>query len=492
MTSIVIDKLGFAYGGGPELIKDLCLGLSTDWRLGLVGRNGSGKTTLLRILAGDLPFSGTISSKATMVYFPFGLPDPGAAGPGQLMGLFPGLRPWRLEEEAGLVGLAPETLARPAGTLSPGERTKLRLAALFALDGVFPLIDEPTGGLDAAGREKVAAYLAGKGGFILVSHDRLLLETATDHILSFGRQGPELHKGSFGSFWEERARRAKTEEELSRRLSGEMVRLSEAAGRATAWAGKTERGKYGQGPVDRGFIGHKAAKAAKRAKAIADRRQRAADAKGAMRFTAEMNLALSMSPLAHRSRTLVEGRGLCLGYDGRAVLEGLDLVLEAGERLAVRGANGSGKTLLMEFLAGAGGRLLSGNLRLAAGLSVSYVPQRAALGTGSIAGLCQGMGLDVSRVRTMLHYLGLGRESLSSRLEDLSQGQARKVWLALSLAREAHLYIWDEPLDFLDLHCRSQIEDLVLESGPSLIVVEHDLAFLGRVATRILDLGGLG
>jgi lincosamide and streptogramin A transport system ATP-binding/permease protein len=489
---ISIRNLTFGYGGGPEIFKNLSLDLSDDWRLGLVGRNGRGKTTFLRLLAGELAHGGTISMAARPIYFPFGLGQGGGPVGEALLAMFPGLKPWELAREADALALAEACLGRPQGELSPGEATKVGLAALFAMGDVFPLLDEPAGGLDETGRRLVTSYLARKRGFVVVSHDRFLLEGAVDHVLSLGRAGPEVHRGSFGSYWREYEARGQSELREAKALSRETKRLGQAAKRAADWAQSTEKGKYGAGPVDRGYIGHKAAKMAKRAKAVATRREDALEAKRSFQWTAELNPPVSVSPLTFRARRMIEGRGLRLGYGGTGILEGLDLTLDRGERLAVKGPNGSGKSLLLSILAGGPGNVLAGELRIPGDLIRSYVPQRIPAMAGTVPGFARAMGADVTMVGALLHRMGFGKDDLAARVENLSAGQKRKALLAVSLSSRAHLYVWDEPLDFLDVFSRSQIEDLILAGRPGLVFVEHDPAFAGRVATSVLDLGRYG
>jgi lincosamide and streptogramin A transport system ATP-binding/permease protein len=107
---------------------------------------------------------------------------------------------------------------------------------------------------------------------------------------------------------------------------------------------------------------------------------------------------------------------------------------------------------------------------------------------GTLSDLCREKGADETKVKSLLHYLGFEKDQLRAMTQSLSRGQWRKVMLALSLSCESHLYLWDEPLDFQDFFSRAQIEDLVLESKPSLIFIEHDQTFVESVATEILDL----
>ena len=208
MALIDISRLSFTYEGSYDpVFQDLSLQLDTNWRLGLIGRNGRGKTTLLRLLMGQEIYRGTISSPVAFDYFPFSVPDGARTGEEVAEALHPGLERWRLLRELHLLDLDEGVLYRPFGTLSNGEQTRFLLALLFLGDHRFLLIDEPTNHLDLAGRDLAANYLAGKRGFILVSHDRAFLDRCVDHVLVFNRTGMEVHKGNFSSWWENKARR---------------------------------------------------------------------------------------------------------------------------------------------------------------------------------------------------------------------------------------------------------------------------------------------
>lgn len=239
MAIITIEDLTFFYDTSAEdIFSHLSLQLSTDWRLGLIGRNGRGKTTFLNLLMGKYPYRGLISSPVSFDYFPFEVENPErpalqvareAVAPftrwevqmealladgspdmlvqyGQVLEQYEASDGYCIDEllkrEANLLQISPGALARPFDTLSFGERTKLLLAALFLRKNRFLLIDEPTNHLDAQGRRAVAQYLRSKSGFLLVSHDRAVLNEAVDHILSLNRATITLQKGNY-DVWEE-------------------------------------------------------------------------------------------------------------------------------------------------------------------------------------------------------------------------------------------------------------------------------------------------
>ena len=488
MALINIANLSFAHDGGQTIFVNVSLQLDTNWKLGLIGRNGRGKTTFLKLLLGEYPFSGVIQTPVGMDYFPFTVADPGQSGFAVARSICTDLEEWRLEREASLLELSLDALARPFSTLSGGEATKLLLAALFLRGNNFLLIDEPTNHLDVQARRAVGKYLRGKSGFILVSHDRGLLDDCIDHVLSINRTDIELQRGNFSSWQMNRERQEQRELADNNRLKKDITRLEQSAKRSADWSRTAEKGKYGHGPVDRGFIGHKAARVMQRAKSVESRRNKAVEEKSQLLHNLENEAPLSMRPQPFHSRRLVECRGLSVSYGKDSVLRDISFSLMGGERLALCGRNGSGKSTLLKLLAGQPMEF-QGVLHLPKALRISYVPQDASFLRGGVQEFARACGIEESLFRAVLHRFGFERKQFDTDMGDFSAGQQKKALLAASLCQEAHLYIWDEPLNYIDVISRMQIENLILEQQLSMILVEHDQMFLQRVATDILDLG---
>lgn len=492
MALINISNLSFAHDGGQTIFDNVCLQLDTNWKLGLIGRNGRGKTTFLKLLLGEYQCSGTISAPVAMDYFPFAVTDPGQSGYAIARSLCAGLEEWRLEREASLLELSMDALERPFSTLSGGEATKLLLAALFLRENHFLLIDEPTNHLDVQARQAVGKYLRAKKGFILVSHDRSLLDNCIDHVLSINKADIELQRGNFSSWQMNRERQDQRELSENDRLKKDIVRLEQSAKRSADWSHKAEKGKYVTGHVDyfldRGFIGHKAAKMMQRAKSVESRRNKAVEEKSQLLHNLENEAPLSMRPQTFHSKRLAECKGISIGYDDTTVLRDISFSVMSGERLALSGKNGSGKSTLLKLLA-CQHREFQGSLYLPKALRISYVPQDASFLCGSLKDFAKERSIEESLFRAVLHRFGIERKQFDTDMGDFSAGQKKKALLAASLCEEAHLYIWDEPLNYIDVISRMQIENLIMEHQPSMILVEHDQMFLQRVATTILDLG---
>jgi lincosamide and streptogramin A transport system ATP-binding/permease protein len=358
---------------------------------------------------------------------------------------------------------------------------------LFLRENSFLLIDEPTNHLDMAGRALVAEYLRGKAGFILVSHDRAFLDSCTDHTLSINKANIEVIAGSFSTWWLQRQRQDAFEQAKSEKLGREIVRLKEAARQTSRWSDKVEKSKHeklksGLDP-EKGHIGRMAAKMMKRSKTIERRRENEIEEKSKLLKNIESAEILKLTPQRYHTQRLVSVRDLELSYGGRKVFSGLSFAVENGERLALTGGNGAGKSSVLRLICGED-IPCAGELEIGSRLRVSYVPQDASFLSGALDEYAQNRGIDSTRVMTILRKLDFSRAQLEKDMGGYSAGQKKKVLLAASLCESAHLYIWDEPLNYIDVISRMQIEELLLLYKPTMLFVEHDRAFCGNIANK--------
>lgn len=492
MALIDIQHLSYTYDGQYDpVFEDVCLQLDTGWRLGFVGRNGRGKTTFLKLLAGELNAGGSIRTPVSFAYFPYPVKRPERRAAAILTEICPHAEEWRLLRELSRLDVEEEALSRPFATLSHGEQTKLLLAALFCRDDPFLLIDEPTNHLDERARAGIAAYLRSKNGFILVSHDRAFLDGCVDHILAINRTRIDLQQGNFSSWYENKQREDRQEIERNERLQADIRRLSAAARRTAGWSEQAEKFKTGSRNSglrpDRGYIGHKAAKMMKRSKAIEQRRQEAAEEKAGLLHNIEIAEALKLPVLRSPAETLCALEEVTLFYGGRQIGGEIRFDVRRGERVALTGRNGCGKSSVLKLLLGEEIHH-TGRVYRTPRLEISYVPQDASRLCGPLDAFIAENRLDGPLFRAILRKLDFERVQFGKDMADYSAGQKKKVLLAKSLCEPAHLYIWDEPLNYIDIFSRMQIEQLLLEYRPTLLFVEHDSRFRDTVATKTVDL----
>jgi len=496
MPTITLSHLTFGYEGEEDLFADVSLQLETDWKLGLIGRNGRGKTTLLNILLASqedhprLEYYGTVNSPMPFEYFPYFIENKTASTYHTVTKIISDFDDWQLDRELSLLDVSLDVLSRPFETLSGGEQTKVLLAALFLKsESHFLLIDEPTNHLDTEGRKKIGEYLSRKQGFILVSHDRTLLDNCVDRTLSINRTGLELLQGNFSVWQQNQENREKFESATNKRLQKNIKQLQKAAKQTSDWSDKIEKRKYGQGPVDTGFIGAKSARMMQRSKNIAARKQQAADEKAELFQETEIDDPLTLHPLKFHSQRLFDVADLTLQY-GKPLFKPVSFSVNTGDRIALCGANGCGKSSLLKLMYDNRQFAIphTGRCIVPSSLKISYVPQDASFLSGVMRDFISARQLDESLFKAILHKFGFDKSRFNAELSECSPGQKKKVLLAASLCEEAHLYLWDEPLNYIDVLSRIQIEKALQESGATLIFVEHDAAFQESIATERLVL----
>ena len=221
-------------------------------------------------------------------------------------------------------------------------------------------------------------------------------------------------------------------------------------------------------------------------------------------------------PLSYHKERLISGQELSVRYEGAEddVLKNLTFELVQGERVFLHGENGCGKstlikTILQQVNIGQVGyemknvqqintqqsgssyaKLLvtDGEIRTASNLVVSYINQDTSFLRGDIRDFCRERNLEESLFFALLRQLDMERTQFEKRLEEFSEGQKKKVLIAASLMTPAHVYIWDEPLNYIDVFSRMQIEQLILQYQPTMILVDHDIRFQEKIATRVVEL----
>ncbi len=514
--------------GGRTVLREISFVANEGERVGIVGANGAGKTTLLRAIAGELaPDRGAVSRPpATRVGFlRQGYGDDPSSRVSDLFPLTGQVKGSgeRLAEVAGAIGderdparlhaltaeydrllaamnmesgpgvTAPEVAPETAvSMLSGGEVTRLALAQIAAEHPDLLLLDEPTNHLDLSGMAEVAGYLRGfEGPAVIVSHDRAFLDEVATHILAIDpvEHTAEMFVGGYSAFAEEQARRLEDQWEAYRRQQREEKKLkqhiSAIESRARGIENKTIDFHYRK----------RAKKVARRATTLKARLERQVEGADHVERPGKQPGGFAGGFTSERSASqVVTASHVSIGIEGRVLLEDVEFVVSRGERVALVGPNGSGKTTFLRAILGRH-PVLSGELRVAASAKVGYLAQEdgdefaGALALDPVAYLRGQVAMSRAEIGNFLHRFLFGHDLLSTPIGRLSFGERRRLSLAAMVLNQTSLLLLDEPTNHLDLPSREAFEEALSGYEGAAIAVSHDRYFLERFADRTLAIG---
>jgi ATPase subunit of ABC transporter with duplicated ATPase domains len=512
---LTFDRISASRPDGTPLFSDLTLALGSE-RVGLVGRNGSGKSTLLAIATGlREPEAGSVARHGAV-----GLlrQIPPAAGTvGRALGVEAALQamarleagegtaedavlaewdlPDRLEQALADVGLPGLGMERDVATLSGGERTRLGLAALLLAAPDVLLLDEPTNNLDREGCQAIQALLQGwRGGALVVSHDRALLE-AMDRIVELSPVGVTVHGGGWSSFVAARdAARERAAEDLerARRSMGQQAQAAQRQAEKQARRDKAGRATKARGDLPRILLGKMQERAETTAagnRVLAERQaQEARDRLDAARRQVEvvtpLTIALPPSGLP-TNRTVLALRDVVVAPAGRHLAGPLSFAITGPERVALRGPNGSGKTSLLRIAAGEA-EPASGTVQRADG-AIVMLDQHVSLLNPELS-LVENMRVYHPEMTVHQAHEALARFAFRNREAQraagtLSGGERLRAGLAMVFSgpRVPQLLILDEPTNHLDLDAVEELERALKGFDGALLMVSHDDAFLEAI-----------
>jgi ATP-binding cassette subfamily F protein 3 len=520
-----------------KVLDDVSLTVYPGDRISLVGENGVGKTSLFRMLKGRLaPDSGNVSlargvrigyleqdfseldegPKRTCMEValePFGplielenhierlaseLVGAGdraselLAELGEVQQCFEvsGGYEFRARTESTLTGLGlSETLwDRRVSEMSAGQRVRLALARLLLEDHDLILFDEPTNHLDIPAREWLEGHLAGMdAAYIVASHDRRFLDAVSRKVVHLDRGKITVYSGDYTAF---RQQLARAEEEgwrryeKNRRLAKKLQRQAQDYKR---WSDAGEKEK--RGAADKGFVSHRAAKVMKRS-LVARRRMEEAVQKARTEKPFERD-AVRIEFVSSRGRDLLRAEDLVVGYsEDRPLTEELSLDLSAGDRLAVLGPNGCGKTALLRTVLGEIPPL-RGDVRVLPSAKVGYFDQDNRLVPPHLTALEAVLGRqrDETLARTVMGRMGVRRETVNKPVAKLSSGERAKVLLAGIILSDNNLLVLDEPTNYLDIETQDVLLEALKDFPGGILFVSHDRYFVDALATEALTFG---
>ncbi len=509
MAVVIASDLAKDIAGAP-LLRGVSFALERRDRMTIAGRNGAGKTTLLRMLAGESSIDGgeLAFGKGVRVALHdqrpprergLSLRDYVLSGCAELVALEEELRTletamadgdagertlgryadaqaalehaggytWREQATAVVHGLGFDDadLDRPLQTFSGGELTRGSLARVLASRPDLLLLDEPTNHLDIASLEWLEATLVGlDAAIVLVAHDRWFLEAVGTSVLELEAGRGRFFAGPWHAWRKEKAARELALGRAIERQEAEIARLERF--------------------VDRFRAGTRARQAQSRVKRLDKIERVARDPKDGR------SLAFAFKPPERSGRVVFELQGGAVDAGDKVLLREAELWLERGEHVVLVGANGTGKTTLIDTITGRR-PLQAGKLKTGHNVTVGYLSQHAEeLGDrGTVLEAAQKLtGLTPNKARALLGQFLFSGEEAEKPVAGLSGGERRRLSLAALVHSGANVLVLDEPTNHLDVESREALEDALLGFPGAVLLVSHDRALLDAVGARAIAL----
>ena len=516
MIEISVNELKKSFEIGNNILDGVTFQIETGERVGLLGRNGAGKSTLFRILTGELEADegevviaknrrlGLISQ---IPVYPEGytvddvlhtafarhqklaeemerLTAAMAAGDGseatlrrygELSAKFEGIGGYdtdtAVSKVANGLSIPPEMRAQLFASLSGGEKTRVNLGRLILEDTDILLLDEPTNHLDLHAVEWLEEYVRRfKGTVVAISHDRYFLDRTISRVVEIDQGKAEFYPGNYTFYAIEKERRYQEKLRQYEKEQAKIKQLQEAADKLHLWA----------------FMGND--KLHKRAFSMERRIERIRQTEKPTRARALTN---RFGEKEFVGDEVLHIKDVEKSFGDRQLFGGLDLRVEGGERIALIGDNGTGKSTLLKILMGEeapdGGRVKYGPT-----VRVAYLPQiirfenpqRTLVDTMLYA----KRGITTQTARDRLAAFNFRGEDVFKSVSVLSGGEQSRLRLCMLMDEEINLLVLDEPTNHLDIASREWIEEAVEAYEGALLFVSHDRYFINRFATRVWEL----
>lgn len=477
-----VNEITLTFGGDP-VFEDMSLVVQPGDRLALVGRNGSGKSTLMKVMAGIVEADRGEVIAGPGVSVGYMEQDPDLSG-FETLGDFAahGLdasEMYKVERAGEGLKFDP---ARPVSTASGGERRRAALARLMASEPELMLLDEPTNHLDIEAIRWLEDELkTTRAAFVIISHDRAFLRELTRATLWIDRGVTRRQEIGFEGF--EAWRDQMWEEEDTQRHK--LNRKIKAEAR---WAveGISARRKRNQGRV----------------RALQDLR-----AERASQITRQGTAAMALESGPKSGRKVVEATDITKAYGDKTILRPFDITIQRGDRIALVGPNGVGKTTLLNMLIGKE-EPDSGTIKLGTNLEIALFDQARAQLDGDMSlwdSLTGDPEMRVSGKADQIlvrgqpkHVVGYLKEFLFDEAQarapvrSLSGGEKARLLLAKIMARSSNMLVLDEPTNDLDVETLDLMQELLSTYDGTVLLVSHDRDFLDRVAATTIAMEGDG
>lgn len=511
MIDISVSNLTKEFEVGKKILDGLSFQVDQGERVGLLGKNGAGKTTVFRMLTGELqpdegevmvapgktvglisqipvyPAEYTVEDVLDTAFAPLHAMEEEMAALsqrmagdsssallkryGELSAAFEAKGGYDTATERNKVcnGLEiPQAMREQLfSALSGGEKTRVNLARLILEDTDVLLLDEPTNHLDLHATEWLEDYLSRyKGTVLAISHDRWFLDKVVRRVVEIVDGKAEFYEGNYSFYVVEKEKRYEEKLRQYEKEQAKIGQLQEAADKLHLWA----------------FMG--ADKLHKRAFSMEKRieRLRTTD-----KPTQERRLDIKFGEREFRGDEVLVIKGLGKSFGERTLFSGIDLLVEGGERIALLGDNGTGKSTLVKIIMGEE-QPSAGKLRMGPTVKIGYLPQIVRFShpeRSLVDTMIYDLDVSTQTARNRLAAFNFRGEDVFKSVSALSGGEQSRLRLCMLMDEKINLLILDEPTNHLDIASREWIESAVEDYGGNLLFVSHDRYFINRFATRI-------
>lgn len=514
MVDITIQNLSKEYEVGGKVLDNLSFKVESGERVGILGKNGAGKTTLLRILTGELESDSgevllapgrRIGLISQIPVYPEGFTvndvlhtafahlqeteramqrlavemeqhsDPA------LLRRYDALQAdleagggyettTRLGKVCNGLGISDEMRNTPFSRLSGGEKTRINLARLLLVDTDILLLDEPTNHLDLNAVQWLEEYLERyKGTILAISHDRYFLDRVIQRAIELKDGKAEFYAGNYSFYAVEKERRFLEQLRQYEKEQAKINQLQEAVDKLHLWA----------------FMGSD--KLHKRAFSM---EKRIARMNKTERPKTERKLTAKFGEKLFCGDDFFSVENLSMSFGDRSLFSKLDLTIEAGDRIALLGDNGTGKSTFLKLITEEL-RPDAGRLRKGPTVSMAYLPQQIHFShpeRNLVDTLLYETNCSTQEARDRLAGFHFRGEDVFKSVKRLSGGEQSRLRLCMLMDSKMNFLLLDEPTNHLDLASREWIEEAVDEFEGTLLFVSHDRYFIDRFANRIWTL----
>ena len=515
MVDIRVTGLVKSFDLEKKILNGLSFQVDSGERVGLLGKNGAGKTTLFRMLTGELePDEGEVQLGAgrrvglisQIPVYPAGYTvedvlrsafarmyrmkdemdalalamEQGASDEttlrryGELNARFEGLGGWdtdtAVNKVANGLSIPQDMRQRDFDCLSGGEKTRVNLGRLILEDTDILLLDEPTNHLDLQATEWLEEYLRKfRGTVVTISHDRYFLDRTVTRIIEIQDGKAEFYSGNYSFYAIEKERRYQERMKQYLKEQAKIQQLEKAAEQMHLWA----------------FMGNDALH--KRAFSMEKRIERMRTTE---KPTKARKLEARFQSREFKGDEVLQIKGLAKSFGEKHLFSDVYLRCEGGERIALLGENGTGKTTLLNILTGSE-KPDSGSVRLGPSVKAAYLPQvihfdhpeRSILDT-----MLYELDITPQSARNRLAAYQFTGEDVFKKVSVLSGGELSRLRLCMLMDESINLLILDEPTNHLDIDSREWLEEAVEAFDGTLLFVSHDRYFINRFATRVWEL----